>query len=48
MAQGWYENTNPDFYKNVRKATIKEFALESMPEVNSEAWQRTLDDALKD
>lgn len=70
MAQGWYENTDSDFYKTVRKnmiaqwsdekgqrfqqllevfrEQIKEFALESMPEVNGEAWQRTLDEALKD
>ena len=69
MAQGWYANTDPDFYKNVRKTMIaqwsegtgtrfqellevfreqvKEFALESMPQVNSKAWQRTLDEALK-
>jgi hypothetical protein len=70
MAQGWYTNTDPDFYKNVRKTMfaqwsdgtgtrfremlevfrvqVKEFALESMPRVNSKAWQRTLDRALKD
>jgi hypothetical protein len=32
----------------VFREQIKEFALESMPEVNGKAWQRTLDDALKD
>ena len=70
MAQGWYKNTDPDFYKTVRKNMIvqwsneggtrfkellevfreqvKEFALGSMPEVDGEAWQRTLDEALKD
>jgi hypothetical protein len=32
----------------VFREQIKKFALESMPEVNGEAWQRTLDDALKD